>query len=286
MARRLARTIGSVTSTVRAARPAAYSPARLALTALLVLALTALGFVAGNWQWGRYETRADAKAAYDAAKKLPTAELGTVLSPDDASPGDATWRTVTVTGEIEPTGLVALRGRSVDGTATLQYLAWLRTDGGESVLLNLGWTPRAQPVEPTLPGGAVTVTGIVRPLEPDNGREGTRITDAQVPGANGPVYPAYLMVEEACGDAGCVEGIEPVPVPQLSLGPHFSYALQWWLLMVAAAPIAVILTRREAQKEGLRAASADETTPEAPGPNPGTTRPQRRPTDEEIEDAL
>lgn len=245
----------------------------------------ALGLVAGRWQWGRYEARSDAKAAYDAAQDLPAAPLGALLTASDAEAGDAAWRTATITGVIDDADVVALRGRSVGGTASLQYLAWIRTAQGEAVLLNLGWAPRSGAQPPSIPAGEVTVTGIVRELESDNGRAGTRIAPAQMGGIDVPVLPAYLMVTSACGDAGCVEGVEPVPVPELSLGPHLSYALQWWLLMVAAAPVAVVLTRRDAHHERERALAADAEAGPAAVKVPKRAS-AKRPTDEEIEDAL
>lgn len=281
-----------------AARPAAYGWRRLTVTVIIVLALMAIGLLAGRWQWGRYEARSEALNASNRAADLPTVPLESILTPADAVPGDAAWRTVTVTGEISSEDLVELRGRTIDSTASLQYLAWIHTDAGESVLINLGWTPRSQPTAPSIPEGEVTVIGTVRAFEEDNGKQGTRIVPTQMGSPSGEVPPAYVMVISACGDAGCVTGIEPVPLPQLSLGPHLSYAMQWWLLMIAAAPVAVWLTVRDASHERERAtasAADDGTSPvvepeqalppvKASGARSAPKR--RRPSDEEIEDAL
>ncbi|NTV40258.1 MAG: SURF1 family protein, partial [Demequinaceae bacterium] len=244
------------------ARPAAYSPGRIALTVVIVLALMAVGLVAGKWQWGRYETRANALRAQDKASGLDTVPLESILSPDALGPGNADWRTVTVAGAIEAGGLVELRGRSVDGTATIQYLAWLHTEQGNAVLINLGWTPRSEPSLPVIPDGAITVTGTVRSFESDNGRPGTRITPAQMGLVDGQVLQAYVMVDSACADAGCVTGLKPVPLPALSTGPHLSYAMQWWLLLVAAAPVGVWLTVRDARLERERLAVTRAASPE------------------------
>ncbi len=293
---RTARTIGSVTATSdrearTQARPSAYSPGRIALTAVLVLAFMAVGLIAGKWQWGRYETRSDALAAQDRAAGLPTVPLASVLTTDDVLPGDATWRTVTQVGVIDPIDIVQLRGRSIDSAATIQYLAWIHDAEGRTVLLNLGWTPRAEPVEPTIPTGTVTVTGIVRAFEDDNGKPGTRINPVQMGSFDGEGFNAYLMVDTACGNAGCLSGIEPVPVPQLSTGPHLSYAMQWWLLLVAAAPIGVWLTVRDARLERERLAvegglPAQDHKHDAPKPARRASSKRELPSDEDIEDAL
>jgi len=224
------------------------------------------------------------------------------MTTGNADLGATEWRKVTFTGVIDPQDLVQLRGRTIDTSASIQYLAWIHTSpAGQTVLLDLGWTPRDQPTVPRIPSGVVTVTGTVRALESDNGKQGTRIAPTQMGSADGEVFGAYLMVDSACGASGCLSGITPVPLPELSLGPHLSYAMQWWLLLVAAAPIGVWLTVRDArlERERLRGGAAltqDEAAQDAPQKQPVRTvrtvrEPRRqtkraRPSDEEIEDGL
>jgi len=280
---RLARTIETVTIPAAKRRPAAYGPRRIALTAAVVLAAMALGLVAGAWQWGRYETRSHAVEAQAAAEGKPVADLEELIDRDAQGPGEADWRTATVTGALDADSVMELRGRSVQNTASLQYLAWVHTASGRTVLVNLGWQPRSGATAPTLPPGEVTVTGIVRAFEEDNGKPGTRVTPVQMNGIDGEVVQAYLMATSTCGANGCVEGLEPAPIPSLSLGPHLSYALQWWLLTAVAAPLGVWLTRRDALHERERAAVA--ASPQSQPPPPKRSK-KRRLTDEEIEDAL
>lgn len=266
-------------------RPAAYAPARIALTALVVLALMALGLVAGKWQWGRYETKKHASDAYHAAQGLPAVTWGSLPAADRATAVSLAWRTVTLTGTLDADSVVALRGRSVEGSPALEYLAWLTTADGTSVIVNLGWQPREDAQTPSLPADAVTVTGVVRTLESDNGKTGTRITPAQMPPPHGEALDVYVMASSTCAGTECIEELETVPLPEISLGPHLSYAMQWWLLTVSAAPLGIWLTRRDAQLERER------TNPGAPTAERAATTPvkprrKRQPTDEEIEDAL
>ena len=252
----------------------------------------ALGLVAGKWQWGRYETKSHALQAQQRAAGLPTVPFESIMTTADTGPGAADWRIVTVTGVIDSKDLVQLRGRTIDGNASIQYLAWIRpSGGGAAVLLDLGWTPREQPQAPRIPTGVVTVTGTVRAFESDNGRPGTRITPSQMASTGGGVLDAYLMVDSACGDGGCLAGVTPVPLPALSLGPHLSYAMQWWLQLVAAAPIGVWLTVRDAKLEREGLGGGSETTAVQRGDDVATETRRRqakraRPSDEEIEDAL
>ncbi len=196
---RLARTIDTVTSIAPQRRPAAYRPRRLVITAAAVLGAMALGLVAGNWQWHRYETKLHAVNAQAAAQDKPVVGVETLIDRDAGGPGGAEWRTTTATGVLDPDTIVELRGRPVDNQASLQYLTWLRMPSGRTVLINLGWQPRSGATTPALPDGSVTVTGIVREFEADNGRPGTRITPVQMGDAGGEVIPAYLMARSTCG---------------------------------------------------------------------------------------
>lgn len=255
------------------------------------MAAMALGLVAGKWQWGRYETKVQAVDAQAAAEGKPVADIEDLIDRDASGPGAADWRTVTVSGVLDPTSVMELRGRSVENTASLQYLAWVHTPSGRTVMVNLGWQPRSGATTPDLTNERVTVTGIVRAFEADNGKPGTRITPRQMNGIDGDVIPAYVMARSTCGPSGCVEGLSPVPTPRLSLGPHLSYALQWWLLTAVAAPLGIWVTRRDALHERERqAADAGGNGEGAPKPaRAAGSRPakkRRTPTDEEVEDAL
>ena len=288
-----------VTTPALPPRPAAYRPLRLLGTTLAVLAVIALGIVAGRWQWDRYEVRHDAAEAQQRAEGLPVVDLRELVSVGDEDAGDAQWREASATGTLDADAVLEIRGRSIDRAASIQYVTWLHLEDGSAVLVNLGWQHRADATGPALPDGPVTVTGIVRSLEPVNDRPGTRITPEHMADPGAGVLPAYLMARSACGEEGCVEGVEPVPEPSLSLGPHMSYAFQWWLLAVAAAPIAIALTRRDARLERERMAqeadaeapSRDEEVPAAAAPpRAKTTRRfldrHNGPSDEEVEDAL
>ena len=265
-----------------------------------MLAAIALGIVAGRWQWDRYEVRHEATEAQKRAQDMPVVDVRELVSLDSVDAGDAQWREASATGTLDADALLEIRGRSIDRAASIQYVTWLKMDDGTAILVNLGWQPRADAAVPTLPRGTVTVTGIVRSLEPVNDRPGTRITPAHMDDPASAVIPAYLMVRTACGDAGCLTGVEPVPEPRLSLGPHMSYAFQWWLLAIAAAPIAIALTRRDARLERERMAEphtetetaapaiAEPSAPRASSPHKARRWLDRHdgPTDEEIEDAL
>ncbi len=261
------------------------------MTAAIVVAAMALGVFAGLWQWNRHHEKAAAIAAQEAAQGSDVTTLDEVLGPGASEVGDAEWHIVEVTGTFADSPLTELRGRSLDRVATLQYLAWLTLDDGRSLLVNTGWQERsAEASAPELPRGTVTVTGVLRNFEQDNGRQTGRITPTQVPQPGGQMVPGYVMAESICGAQGCFEQLEPVPVPSISLGAHLSYAFQWWLLTLVAAPIAIWVTRKDAAHERERneegsCATASGAQKPAKAPRPVRRR-ERGPSDEEIEDAL
>lgn len=264
-------------------RPRAYSPLVLVLVSVGVLGLMVLGYVAGNWQYGRHQVRSEAISAFNAAHEVPPVLLDELVSPGATTAKPVEWRSVTVTGTFSEAQPVALRGRVVERTASLQYLAWFNTTSG-AILVNVGWEPRDTATVPRLPQGEVTIGGVLREQEPDDGKRGdgaTRVNAAQMPPANSPTFPGWIMLREPCEVSGCVDtALAPVPTPQLSLGPHLSYAYQWWLLVVAAPILAAVILRRDAAHERV-AAGQGETPPKG-----ARVRKQRELTDEEIEDAL
>lgn len=268
-------------------KPRAYRAPAIALAVFATLAVVALGIVAGRWQYGRYEARADAVRAFAAAAAMPDAELAELVAQGPTWLKGSEWRAVSATGTFDAETLTALRGRSIDGTAALHYLAWLSTEQGP-LLVDVGWLPRDATHTVELPAGEVEIAGIMRAQEPDDGRRGdgaTRIVAAQVPPPPdaGEPLPGYVMLREPCEPEGCLgTGLQPVPLPQLSLGPHLSYAFQWWLLALLAPFAAVFLVRRDARLE--REARGEAAEAESPPPS-RRTRPKRL-SDEEIEDAL
>ncbi len=261
---------------------------RLGVTVLVVLLASALCVMAGRWQYGRYVTKADAMDAYDAAQAHAVAEVEEVAPAGSASLDDgAEWRTVTVTGVIEPDSIVALRNRPVDSTAAYQYLAWVTLSDGASVLVNLGWAPVADAddaeaaLAAALTDQAVTLTGTLREFDEDDGKRddgATRIVPAQMTEVPELLVPGYVLVGEPCAGLCDADGpLSEVPLPTLSLGPHLSYAWQWWAFSLLVPVGAVLLTKRDLELK---------RDPALAKPKPVRTKRRGQPSDEEIEDAL
>ncbi len=260
---------------------------------VIALSVSAVAVWLGFWQYGRHVERADALADFEAATERPSESVFDIVPAGAiALPEGAEWRTVTATGRFKSESFTVLRTRPVLGTPAWQFLAWLESDDDRSFLVSLGWIPQPGPNEdPSMPelnaNETVTITAVMRTWEPDDGKTAqdtvSRISPEQIEPAPGDPVPGYGMIRQWCDNAGCVNtpiGSE-VPLPNLSTGPHLSYAWQWWLFAVMAPVGGVLLLRRDARM----ANGSLEPVPARELGNSKRTR-QRKLTDEEIEDAL
>lgn len=267
--------------------------AAIAVVAVVALAVMAVCVVAGRWQWGRHEDRAEARDAYRAAVGLAPAPLASLVPAGaETLPAGAEWRTASVTGAFQPDSLTLLRNRSVDGVRSRQHLAWFSTGDGAALLVLTGWTPQprdpSDPADdPLLPADTRTITVVLRAQEPDDGRRdagATRVAAAHLPPPPAEPRPGYgVLVDGGCARADCAALFgTPVPMAEPTLGPHLAYAVQWWLFAALAPWGAVTLLRADARKPRPLRDSAPRG-----GRDPSRRGPRRRgPTDEEVEDAL
>ena len=260
---------------------------RLRMVAVAVIAATVSGLaiMAGTWQFGRYEDRADARAAFETASALPRVSLESLAQPGSPVPPSAVWREVTVVGTFDASSLTILRNRPIDSRPTWQYLAWFRPSSGGALLVNLGHAPQPDPSAdvpgPDLDLGEVSLAVVLRQFEPDDSKRGesaSRILPAHMPPPAEATFEAYGMLREVCADGQCepIDGLAPVPIPELTTGPHLSYAWQWWVFAALSPVGAWLLMRREREDDAAASIGRAERS----------SRRTREPSDEQIEDAL
>lgn len=210
---------------------------------LLVFVGTALCIRLGIWQLDRLEQRRAFNAQFESARAQPALDLNQE-QPEDII--EMEWRAVEVTGEYDFENQIALRNQYYGDQYGYHLLTPLRFTG-TTVLVDRGWIPAEGNSAPADwrkydEAGTVTVSGQIRlgqakprfggvadPLPEDGARleiwnnaDLTRITN-QMPY---PVLPVYIQPEPDANDT------EP-PIPfqpeiELTEGPHFGYALQWF----------------------------------------------------------
>jgi cytochrome oxidase assembly protein ShyY1 len=242
---------------------------------MLVITMVNLGF----WQLRRLDEKRDRNALAEARAELPVVPVEDLLAPGDGD-GEvdaARFREVTATGTYDEAATVVVRNRSQDGIAGAWLVTPVELDGGARVGVLRGFVPlgadgTAFPAP--APPGDVTVEGLVV----DPGRfDGTAPGDlAPLLAADG-VLPGLVLAtsstpaEPAAAGADTVgrDAILPVPPPELSEGPHLSYAVQWFIFSTIAVVGYPLVLRRVVARRGK------EVDDEADGPD--GTRPSGGP---------
>lgn len=281
------------------------TPRWLWLITALVLVSAVCVFL-GVWQWERHLGRsaivAQVERAYD-AEPVPVAEL---VGPGEPVTDDVEYRPVVLEGAYVEGATVLLRNRPVGGSPAVHVVTPFVADvGGEPlvVVVERGWLPAdaatGGTAVPGPPAGEVSLVARLRVGEDvdPRARQAPRgqtytLAPADVLAAAGtvtdlgaaaqlPVLDGYVQVAET--DPEPAQRPEPFPYPDTDLGPHLSYAFQWWVFALGALVGIGVLARREARENDelalLAAAGAD-----ADGAPPARRR--RRRTAEEEEDAL
>ena len=298
---------------VRAARRRLLLSRETLLGLLLVLVLAAACVLLGLWQFGRFEGKRDSAQVIEANYDAAPVPLEDVL-PDHDAPltEDQEWTPVQLQGSYctEPGCVVYVRNRQLSGEVGFWQLAPFRAEDGMTLLVVRGWVPEdsAESVPddaPPVPDGELTVTARLRPAEPVLDRAPL---EGQAHSVNPPQIAQQLELEDpdlVTGAYGELAAEQPeaerpraLPAPDTGLGPHLSYAFQWWIFALFFPGALVVRVRRQLQDldheeadrrsdDGTVPSSAEDTDPDTTGHRPRrTVRPRRRGLDEEEEDAL
>lgn len=210
---------------------------------LLVFAGTALCIRLGIWQLDRLEQRRAFNTRFESARAQPVLDLN-LEQPEEI--GEMEWRFVKVTGEYDFANQVAVRNQYY-GSEYGYHLLTPLSFAGQAILVDRGWIPAEGNAAPSDwhkydEAGMVSVSGQLRlgqskppiggvadPLPEDgaglkiwNNADISRIA-GQMPYS---ILPVYIQPEVDANDT--VPPIPSQPVIELTEGPHFGYALQWF----------------------------------------------------------
>lgn len=241
--------------------------------ALLLFALVVAGVCIrlGIWQLDRLEQRRALNASVErglAAEPVPVQEL----MPSEETLGDLAYRRVTATGTLDPEHEVLLFGRALDGRPGHHVLTPLVLEDGRVLVVDRGWVPYeldTPPVEEAAPpAGEVTVTGFLLPPVEDAGAASERSPDGRILAVTSldvatvleavpaPPVPLAMQLQEVL-PASATELPRVVPPPELSEGPHLSYAIQWFTFATIALVGYAVLVRREIRDRDRERATTD-----------------------------
>ena len=170
-----------------------------------------------------------------------------------------------------------MRNRSYNGSPGYHVLTPLVLPSGDAVIVNRGFVPLEtsgdKPEVPAAPSGVVIVNGWVRSLTEARALRTPRScrgnADRSRPGrpraaaaAAAVPHPPRLRRARVVATRRLARTITPLPLPSLDEGPHFSYAIQWFLFC-GLAVIGWVLVVRKTAKGGPEFVEVDEA-PRAP----------------------
>lgn len=235
---------------------------RWVVASLVVLAAVVAMIELGLWQLRRLDEVGTDNDRVRSQLALPAVPIDQALPPgDDGS--NAIYRRVEIEGTYEAGAEIRLDNRSYQGRPGRHLLTPLVTEGGTAMIVDRGWIPLdTDPTRAAPPAVSVRVVGVLFPSErkgtfgpsiPPTGHL-TAVPRVDVPRIASQLshasYPLYLRLQSQTPPAGAL----PVPpaLPDLSDGPHLSYAVQWFLFATVALAVFGALARREARRRAPR----------------------------------
>jgi len=214
---------------------------------LLVFAGTALCVRLGIWQLDRLEQRRAFNARFESARAQTALDLN---QEEPKNITDMEWRPVSVIGEYDFANQVAVRNQyygsqygyhlltplRFDETAIFVDRGWIPAEGNaassdwrkydESGIVNISGQIRLGQTKPPIGGVADPLPENGARLEIWNNADISRLA-SQMPY---PILPIYIQPDVDANDTD-----PPIPFqPEVELteGPHFGYALQWFTFAI------------------------------------------------------
>jgi cytochrome oxidase assembly protein ShyY1 len=238
---------------------------RWILSHVLILVLIITMIELGFWQLRRLHSVKAYNASVSANEEKPPVPVQDLMQPGQpTSVGHPlNYRPVTITGTYDTSNEIIVRARSLNSEPGVWVLTPLRRADGTGVIVLRGFLPSQGTVDrvPTNaepPPGEVTVTGLVQEtqtpgfFEHSDPADGHLTTMARVDVARiakqtpYPIEPAYVQLQtQTPPQAGLYPVVVPPPV--LDEGPHFSYAVQWFLFTAIAIIGYPLILRRKAR---------------------------------------
>jgi cytochrome oxidase assembly protein ShyY1 len=237
---------------------------------LLIVFVAVLGIVfvnMGQWQLDRLAERRERNATTIANERSPIQPHEQVFS-HPITDADQ-WQRVEARGTFDADHQFVVRYRSNGNLDGYEVVTPLRTASGV-VLVDRGLIPLQRGVQipstaPAPPAGEVTVVGHVRRNEKGR-RAATTPVGNQMRLINSDAIAGTLPYPIKSGYIGLltvqpeqVGGFQPIQLPDLSEGPHFWYAVQWFMFTaVGVAGIVVFIrgdlrARREEREDATEA---------------------------------
>nr|WP_239579975.1 SURF1 family protein [Microlunatus panaciterrae] len=245
------------------------------LCLLLFVAVLAFVFVnMGEWQLRRLDERKHRNAVTVANEGKPVRPFDQVFNHPITTEDE--WQRVEARGTFDPAQQFVIRYRNNGDAKGYEVVTPLRTDAGPVVLVDRGFieVPRGTQIPSTAPPpptGPVSVVGHVR--RDEHGRGGAiRPSDGQARLINAVALGQALGYPVADGYLSAITvtpaqqgGFAPIVLPELSDGPHFWYAVQWFMFTGIGVLGLVVFIRGDIRTRREEAAAQADRPPEMAG---------------------
>ena len=201
------------------------------------------------WQFGRLSERREFNSEVRQRSALETVNISKL---DLSDPLAVQWRSAGAIGTYDPSEQVLILNRSQNGVAGLNVVTPLILDDGRAILVNRGFIGLSA-TPPSAPSGTVRVLGTVQISEQRTAGRATQASGEQSEffrldialleeQIDYELLPVALVAKASEPSEGPT--IAPINPPELSQGPHLSYAIQW-LIFSAAVIVGWVLAIRK-----------------------------------------
>ena len=204
---------------------------------------------AGFWQLDRLNQRQDRNDVIEARAAVAPVTVGEALS---MFGDELDYRAVSDQGRYLDGEAVRIANRSQDGLGGDWVVAVFETADGQLILVNRGFATRdAEAVGPPPEGPIVgwlrvsqTKDGFFGAVDTGEGRAPRLDVEAISArlGLDRPLAPAWLQLADSTAQGAP----QPVPLPPIDEGNHFSYAMQWFIFAALSTLIYGLYLRKRA----------------------------------------
>ena len=213
-------------------------PRWIALT-LILLFLIYLFVRLSNWQFDRYDQRILRNESTNIALSLPPKKIDSINQLSEMKQ----WEKIDLTGSFLTDQSKLVRKQYLENSLGFWVITPFKIENGENILVNRGWIPIGTSAStkqeiPTAPTGTVKLEGYLQPFNesivqpkdlPLNQVNSIDYTYFEIDLANN----FYVQLAKS---SPMDNQVAIIPLPELSNGPHLSYAIQW-LLFALLLPI-------------------------------------------------
>jgi cytochrome oxidase assembly protein ShyY1 len=213
-------------------------PRWIALT-LILLFLIYLFIRLSDWQFDRYDQRINRNESTNTALSLAPKKIDSTSQLSNMKQ----WEKIELTGNYLNDQSKLVRKQYLENSLGFWVITPLKIENGENILVNRGWIPigtsaSTNQIIPPAPVGIVNLEGYLQPYNESIAQP----KDLPLNQVN-TIDHKYFGIDVASDFYVQLEKSSPmenqvaiIPLPELTNGPHLSYAIQW-ILFALLLPI-------------------------------------------------